>query len=125
MNFHKLMENANQTNKIESFPGESIIKGMPQIAYIFTRDGRLRVWNKNAEDIIGYTPEEMYNRLLTDFVDESDREKLTDVLSAVFLENKEQTVAYNLITKSGKRLPHWLWQSVNHKWNLLFCGNGH
>jgi PAS domain S-box-containing protein len=100
------MENVILNDTIDSFPGESIIKGMPQIAYIFTREGRLRVWNKNAEDITGYTPDEMYNKLMTDFADEPDRERLTKALSSVFVKNKQQTVSYNLITKAGKLLPH-------------------
>lgn len=106
LNFHCSMAKSERNSSSESFPGESIIQGMPQIAYIFTREGRLVSWNKNTQDILGYSSEEMLSRIVTDFIDEPDREKVIKAIANIFIEGTEQTVDYKLLTKSGKKLPY-------------------
>jgi PAS domain S-box-containing protein len=64
------------------------------------------MWNKNVENILGYTKEELYHKFLSDFVDEADREKTMEAMHRIFEEKTEQTVEYNLLTKSGKKLPY-------------------
>ena len=57
---------------------------MPGLAYIFTKDGYLVAWNKRAEDFFGYSKEEMQNKFVLDFVDESYHESTMQEIQKVF-----------------------------------------
>jgi len=56
------MSNSKKTNQEIPFSGETILQGMPELAYVFNNEGRLLHWNKNAELVLGYSKEELlYN----------------------------------------------------------------
>ncbi len=91
---------------IESFTGRTVLQGMPELAYVFDKEGRMVMWNKNIEKVLGFTKEELYHKYIADFIYESDRRKTIEAMHRIFEERTEQTVEYNLLTKSGKKLPY-------------------
>lgn len=88
------------------FSDETIIKGMPELAYVFNKENRLEMWNKNLETILGYTKEELQQKYITDFIAKEDREKTLETIMRVFTKKKEQTIEYHLVTKHGEYLPY-------------------
>ncbi len=99
------MNKSKKQNYKDLFTGESILKGMPELSYVFDIEGRLLLWNKNVEMILGYSEDELYNKYISDFQDIKDGERVYEVFSSVFIDGKERTVEYNMLTKSGKKIP--------------------
>lgn len=83
----------------------SILKSMPQFAYVFNKDNELVMWNKNLESILGYSKEELYKKDALDFMEEKDKEGNAEIISKVFSEKEEQFVDQNILTKSGNKIP--------------------
>jgi len=90
---------------MEKLWGESILQSMPQLVYIFDDKGNMIRWNKNIEKILGYSSEELLNKHTTEFYPEEEREYVLGEISKVFQDEKERTVEYTLITKSGEKIP--------------------
>jgi PAS domain S-box-containing protein len=90
----------------KSFSAKTILEGMPELAYVFDKEGRMLMWNRNIELILGYTEKELHNKYILDFIDEADRERTLETMQRIFDEKTEQTIEYNLISKSGKKMPY-------------------
>ncbi len=90
----------------EKIWADSILQGMPQLAYIFDDKGNMIRWNKNIEKTLEYSNEELMNKPTIEFYPEEEREYVLGEISKVFEDGKERTVEYTLITKSGKKIPH-------------------
>jgi PAS domain S-box-containing protein len=83
---------------------QTIMDSMPGLAYIYSRDGQLVAWNKSAEEILGYSTEELLAVKNPEFAQESDREKLR----AAFIETLVAgygSLEFTIVTKSGKKIP--------------------
>ncbi len=90
----------------EKLWSESILQGMPQLAYVFDKNGGMVRWNENVEQILEYSSKELMNKDTTEFYLEEEREYVLDEISKVFEDGTEQTVEYTLVTKSGKKIPY-------------------
>ena len=90
----------NSTNIIWS---DIIMDSMPGLSYIFSKDGHLVAWNKQAEDFFGYSKEEMQNKFVLDFIDEAYHESTMQEIQKVFRDGYGQ-IEYELVTKTGQRL---------------------
>jgi len=44
---------------ISSISGSTILKGMPELAYVFNNEGQMLMWNKNIETVLGYSKDEL------------------------------------------------------------------
>jgi len=91
------------------FSIESIIQGMPEISYVFSKEGKLLTWNKNMEIIFGYSNDELHHKFVSEFIYEADKErvvkKFMEILSDGDDTDKERTIEYRITTKSGKIIP--------------------
>lgn len=85
---------------------EVIMDSMPGLAYIYTKDGHLVAWGKNASKVIGYSDDELKNKLFLDFIDPADHEKTIKAFQNVFVTREYDQIEYKLVTKSGKRIPY-------------------
>ena len=89
------------TNK---FLPEIIMDSMPGLAYIFSKDGHLVAWNKRAEEILGYSTEELHARKNPEFAQESDRKKLRTAFIETLVKGSG-SLEFTIETKSGKKIP--------------------
>ena len=98
----------------ETFKGESIIKSMPDLAFVFNKEGRLVTWNKNVEIVTGYSKEELDIISTASLIYEPDRERvLNEMLKIVARdETAERTIEYGVLTKSGKAIPHLAFRTL-------------
>jgi PAS domain S-box-containing protein len=83
---------------------QTIMDSMPGLAYIFSRDGQLVAWNKRAEEILGYSNEELHAGKNPEFAQESDREKLRTAFIETLVKGSG-SLEYTIETKSGKKIP--------------------
>jgi chemotaxis protein methyltransferase CheR len=88
------------------FSGNTILQGMPEMAYVFDKEGRMRMWNKNVELVLGYSKEELHLKGIADFIDEDFLEVTLETIHQLFVDKKERTVEYRLKTKSGEKIPY-------------------
>lgn len=88
------------------FSGDTILQGMPELAYVFNKEGKMLMWNKNVEAILGYNSDELSCKYISDFIAEKDRQKTLEAITRIFIEKNEQTVEYDLLSKSGETLPY-------------------
>ncbi len=79
---------------------------MPELAYVFNKEGRMLMWNSNVELVLGYSKDELYNKPVSNFQDVSDKERVLGVFEKVISDGKERTVEYNMLTKSGEKIPY-------------------
>ena len=88
------------------FSGEQILQGMPELAYVFDKEGRMLMWNNNVELVLGYSKDELDHKFVGEFIAEADREATIEIFNKVFSEKKTHTIDYHLLAKSGKKLPY-------------------
>jgi PAS domain S-box-containing protein len=78
---------------------DTIINSLPGIFFVFDFEGRIVRWNKAHQETLGFSDDEMKNRIIFDVVEE-DRElvmrKMGDVLS-----KGQATLEARLLTKKG------------------------
>jgi len=79
---------------------------MPELAYLLAREGLMQIWNKNIEKVISYSAEELFHKSLSEFQDILDREKVFFAFKEVFDTGLERIIEYNILTKSGEKIPH-------------------
>lgn len=99
------MSNQNSDSKNLLFTGDTILRSIPELAYVFDKGGKLLKWNKNVEIVLGYSKEELSNKHVSDFQDIPDKERVFNVFTSVFTTGKERTVEYTMLTKSGEKIP--------------------
>ena len=78
---------------------ESILKAMPEFAYVFNKHNELVLWNKNLESLLGYSPDELYRKNVYDFMEKSVKDINTEVISKLFRDKEEQSLEQNTLAK--------------------------
>ena len=95
-----------QVTKEQTF-SESAINSLPGVFYLFTREGGLLRWNRNLEEVSGYSSQELSLMSPLDFFTPDEKGIVADAISRVFSAG-EATVVAHLVTKDGQRIPHFL-----------------
>lgn len=85
---------------------DTMIESMPGILYFYDDHGRFLRWNKNFENVSGYSAEEIANMHPLDFFSESEKPRLVERISEVFTKG-ESTVEAPFLTKSGTQIPYF------------------
>jgi len=83
-----------------------ILDSMPGLTYIYTKDGHLVAWGKNAEKVLGYSDDELKNKFFLDFIDPADHEETIKAFQNVFVTREYDQIEYKLVTKAGNRIPY-------------------
>jgi len=91
----------------ERYLVDAIISSLPGIFYLFTEKGKLLRWNKNAEEILGYSSEEIAVRNALEFFTEKDKPLIAEKIRETFIKG-EASVEARMQTKSGREIPFLL-----------------
>jgi PAS domain S-box-containing protein len=83
---------------------DAILAALPGILCLVDEEGHTIHWNSQAEELTGYTAEEIARTNVMDFYQGEDREKVLDALQQV-LTTGHATVEANLTTKDRGELP--------------------
>jgi PAS domain S-box-containing protein len=86
---------------------DSIINSLPGIFYLFDAQGKFLSWNKNFEEVSGYSTEEMLERHPSDFFVGEDQQSVAQTIQEVFVEG-ESRVEAQFVSKSGESTPYYL-----------------
>ncbi|OJV29137.1 MAG: hypothetical protein BGO32_07520 [Bacteroidetes bacterium 37-13] len=88
----------------ERFLLDSIVKNMPGIFFILSREGKFIRWNKNAEIISGYENIDEMNPL--DFFADADKPAVAKALVDIFKLGRSSEEV-QLLTKDGTKIPYY------------------
>ncbi len=100
------MSNKNKLFSNELLTYKTIVQEKPEIAYFFDKEGRLLFWNKNVENRLGYTKEELFHKNILEFIAKEDRELVLDIFNGILYKGIERPVEYHMISKSGEKTPY-------------------
>ncbi len=84
---------------------DSVIATLPGIFYLLDGEGKLLRWNKNAEHVSGYSPEDIPGMQLLDFFRGQDREIIKHNVEEVFTKG-QATSEVCFVTKGGAAIPY-------------------
>lgn len=84
-----------------------VINSMPGIFYTFGQDERFLLWNKNFEQITGYSSEELQSKRFTDFFTNESRENIAKWIKKAFIKG-QISMDEMLTTKKGSQIPFLL-----------------
>ncbi|MDY6951163.1 MAG: ATP-binding protein, partial [Thermodesulfobacteriota bacterium] len=86
---------------------ESTISTLPGIFYVFDEEGRFLRWNKNLENVSGYSAREISEMAPIVFFAEEDRDLVTAAIQEVF-EKGKSVVEAHLMSAQGRQIPYYL-----------------
>jgi len=86
---------------------EDFMNAIPDIAYKVKPDLSLANWNRAAEEISGYSSEEISRKNALEFIAKEDHAKVAETIQEVYEKGLSEVEAY-LITKDGRKIPYLL-----------------
>ena len=85
---------------------DMVLTSLPGVFYLYNREGRFLRWNKNFEQVSGYTAAEIAAMHPRDFFKGSDKARVADKFEAVFTWG-EAFVEAEFVTKAGGAIPYY------------------
>ncbi len=79
---------------------------LPGFFFMVDEEGRYQRWNKNVENTLGYSPEELQGRDARDLVPSEDREKIRKATERGFRTGSFE-VEYRNMRKDGAKIPYY------------------
>ena len=100
-----LRENEVRLRTERDFSNE-IIDTLPGVFYLFNRQGKFRLWNKNLKDITGHSDDEIALMAPLEFIVEEDRPAVERKIEEVFVSG-EANIEARLLTINGLGVPYF------------------
>jgi len=85
---------------------DAALNSLPGVFYMFDRNGKNVRWNKNLEQITGYTADEIAPMHPLDFFTGAEQERVAARISEVF-QNGASSVEANIVAKDGRAMPYY------------------
>lgn len=98
---------AQESLKKEKEYTQALIECLPGIFFLIDDKGKIQKWNKNIEDLLGYSSEEISSRPPLNFFSTQDQEMITSKIQEVFTLGSAKTEA-SLASKNGRKIPYLL-----------------
>ena len=86
----------------------ALIECLPGIFYVTEETGKVLRWNRNAEVLSGYSPEEFSQMTSSDFLPPEHRNAVAAAFQQLIKTGGYEEMELEYVTKSGKRLPFWI-----------------
>ncbi|MCF6141908.1 PAS domain S-box protein [Flavobacterium sp. K77] len=92
---------------------EVVINNLPGIFYLYNEDGKFVKWNKNFENLTGYSSEEMGQLRALDLFDDDEKSKIRDRIELAFAINFEEGdklpgIEVVFYTKNKVKVPYFI-----------------
>jgi PAS domain S-box-containing protein len=89
---------------------EAVLDSVPGMVYLYDDAGRLVQWNKQHEEMTGYSPEEIKGRHVLEWFGgrEPDTSRIKDTVCEVMGKEGRFAVEANLLTRDGRPIPMYL-----------------
>ena len=85
---------------------DTIINSLPGIFYLFDSNGKFLRWNKNFEQVSGYSATEIAERHPLDFFDDEDQKLIKERINEVFVKS-EAIAEADFLAKDGSKTPYY------------------
>ena len=85
---------------------DSIINSLTGIFYLLDTNGNFLRWNKNAENVLGYSNEEISNLHAMNLFDDDEKDFIAQKIEEVFSKGKAEAEAC-LLSKNGDKIPYF------------------
>jgi PAS domain S-box-containing protein len=85
---------------------DNIINSLPGIFYMYDDRGKLIRWSKKAEEVTGYSSEELFGRYILDFFPATYKQRVLKSIEVSFSEEENHMEA-PLLYKDGKEIPYF------------------
>ncbi|MBF0345905.1 MAG: PAS domain S-box protein [Nitrospirae bacterium] len=86
---------------------ETIINSLPGIFYLFDKNGKCLSWNRNLEDVTGYSSNEIENMKPEDCFIREDKWLVYETMQQVFSKKRGTSIEATMCTKDGKQIPYY------------------
>lgn len=86
---------------------ETLINNLPGIFYLYDTTGKFIRWNRNFENVTGYSGKEIAAMKLVDFYNEDQKEIITASIKTVF-EKKSPGIEVEIFTKTNNKIPYYI-----------------
>jgi len=91
---------------VEKMLSDSIINSLPGVFYLYDRNGKFMRWNKNLENVLGYSADEVMAMHPLDFFHDEEKGLLREKIEDVFISGHADVMAH-FFTKDGRRIPYY------------------
>jgi len=103
---------------------DNLIDSLPGVFYFFDLQGRFIRWNKQLEDVTGYSEGEIATMHPADFFEAKEKNYVVARIQGIFQKGINDTDA-NLITKDGKKIPYFFKTvMIEYEGGPCLLGNG-
>lgn len=92
---------------LEKELSDSIINSLPGVFYLFNQQGQFYRWNRNFEEVTGYTAEDINNLHPLDLFVGEEKDLARKKIENVFATG-EDNIEANLLLKNGDTIPYYL-----------------
>ncbi len=90
---------------------DSIINALPGIFYLHNKHGKFYRWNKNFEQVTGYSPDEISDLHPFELIPKSNLESVKDKLNSIF-KTHDDILEGNFVTKYDKEIYYYVTRKV-------------
>lgn len=121
-----LQNNIDSKSELENIQSLTAIINdtIPGIFYVYDENGYLINFNKRHATAFGYTPEEIKNRHMLDWFDESEHELISTTTKKLY-NGEIANAEVNILNKDGFSTPYLCTgHPFEHNGKMLFCGVG-
>jgi PAS domain S-box-containing protein len=109
---------------LEKQISDSIINSLPGVFYLYNKEGKFYRWNKNFEEVTGYTALEMEEAHPLHFFSDDEKELVSERIGNVFVTG-EDSVEANFVSKDGSKTPYYFTgAAINFKGEECLLGVG-
>ncbi len=85
---------------------EAAIQGLPGVFYLFDEKGKYIRWNKNLEEVSGYSSEEISRMSPADFFEGEEKKRVAEAIQKTFVKGRSSVEA-QLVSKRGEKVPYY------------------
>lgn len=109
----RLVERRTSQLTMEKELSDSIINSLPGIIYIYDQDRKFFRWNRNFENVSGYSSDEVKNMHPLDFFEGEDKELLRKKIETVFEKGQADVEAY-FYTRNKEKIIYYFNGNIAH-----------
>lgn len=112
-----------EINKVKDL-ADKLIDSLPGVFYFYDANGKFIRWNKQFEEVTGYSTTEIAGMHPLEFFPEEDKSYITERIEGVFQKGVNDADA-NFLTKTGQKIPYYFKAVlINYEGGPCLLGNG-
>lgn len=85
---------------------DAVVDSVPGLFYLFDNEGNLLRWNRQFEEISGYSAKEVAQKKLLDWIAQEDKAQVASAVQKVFVEGLAEAEAH-LVTRGDEKIPFY------------------